>query len=124
MHWKISIFNSTTKKLFDARDCTSNYWRRDGREGFLFYTFASPLTLQILLGASDEAVHVGIVMRRGLAAMLFPTGLVILLVRRERHHPTKRVLFGCGICFAVISLSVKKIVINKAAVILLPATVL
>jgi hypothetical protein len=40
-------------------------------QGLLFYGFATPLTIQIFPGASDEAVHVGMIMRRGLAAMSF-----------------------------------------------------
>ena len=48
-------------------------------QGLLFYAFATPLTLQIFPGASDEATHVGVVMRRGLAAMSFLAGLVIFL---------------------------------------------
>jgi hypothetical protein len=38
-------------------------------QGLLFYGFATPLTIQIFPGASDEAIHVGMIMRRGLAAM-------------------------------------------------------
>ena len=43
----------------------------------MFNAFATPLTLQIFSGSSDEAVHVGAVMRRGLAEMSFLAGLVI-----------------------------------------------
>ena len=93
-------------------------------QGLLFYTFASPLTLQIFPDAGDEAVHVGMVMRRGLAAMSFLAGLVIFLVRGDGHRTTKRVLFGCGIGFTAISMSMIKIVIDKAAVIPLPAIVI
>ena len=74
-------------------------------QGLLFYGFATPLTIQIFPGASDEAVHVGMIMRRGLAAMSFLAGLVIFLVRDDRYRTTKRVLFGCGIGFAGITLS-------------------
>ena len=93
-------------------------------QGLLFYTLASPLTLQIFPDASDEAIHVGMVMRRGLAAMSFLAGLVIFLVRADGHRTTKRVLFGCGIGFTAISTSMIKIVIDKAAVIPLPAIVI
>ena len=68
-------------------------------QGLLFYGFATPLTIQIFPGASDEAVHVGMIMRRGLAAMSFLAGLVIFLVRDDGYRTTKRVLFGCGIGF-------------------------
>ena len=90
-------------------------------QGLLFYAFATPLTLQIFPGASDEATHVGMIMRRGLAAMSFLAGLVIFLVRNDGHRTTKRVLFGCAIGFSGISLSLIKIIVDKAAVIPLPA---
>ena len=90
-------------------------------QGLLFYAFATPLTLQIFPGASDEAIHVGVIMRRGLAAMSFLAGLVIFLVRNEGNRITKRVLFGCAIGFAAISLSMIKINVDEAAVIPLPA---
>ena len=90
-------------------------------QGLLFYAFATPLTLQIFPGASDEAIHVGVIMRRGLAAMSFLAGLVIFLVRNDGYRTTKRVLFGCAIGFAAISLSLIKISVEKAAVIPLPA---
>ena len=90
-------------------------------QSLLFYAFAIPLTLQIFPGASDEAIHVGMIMRRGLAAMSFLAGLVIFLVRNEGNRITKRVLFGCAIGFAAISLSLIKISVDEAAVIPLPA---
>ncbi len=90
-------------------------------QGLLFYAFAAPLTLQIFPGASDEATHVGIIMRRGLAAVSFLAGVVIFLVRNESYRTTKRVLFGCAIGFAAISLSLLKIIVDEAAVIPLPA---
>ena len=65
-------------------------------QGLLFYAFATPLTLQIFPGASDEAIHVGVIMRRGLAAMSFLAGLVIFLVVNDGYRTTKRVLFGCN----------------------------
>ena len=90
-------------------------------QGLLFYAFATPLTLQIFPGASDEATHVGVIMRRGLAAMSFLAGLVIFLVRNEGCRTTKRVLFGCAIGFAAISLSLIDIIVDEAALIPLPA---
>lgn len=93
-------------------------------QGLLFYAFAMPLTIQIFPGAGDEAVHVGMVMRRGLAAMSFLAGLVIFLVRDDGYRTTKRVLFGCGIGFAAITISMIKIIVDKAAVIPLPAITL
>ena len=90
-------------------------------QGLLFFSFATPLTLQNFPGASDEAVHVGMVMRRGLAATSFLAGLVIFLVRNEDDRTTKRVLFGCGIGFAAMSLSMIKLMFDKAAVIPTPA---
>ena len=93
-------------------------------QSLLFYAFATPLTLQIFPGASDEATHVGMVMRRGLAAMSFLAGLVIFLVRNNGYRTTKRVLFGCSIGFAAISLSLMKNIVDEAAVIPLPAVVL
>jgi len=90
-------------------------------QGLLFYAFATPLTLQIFPGASDEATHVGMVMRRGLAAMSFLAGLVIFLIRNEDYRTTKRVLFGCAIGFSAISLSLIKNIVDEAAVIPLPA---
>ena len=90
-------------------------------QGLLFYAFATPLTLQIFPGASDEATHVGMIMRRGLAAMSFLAGLVIFLVRNDGNRTTKRVLFGCAIGFAGISLSLIKTIVDEAAVIPLPA---
>ena len=57
-------------------------------QGLLFYGFATPLTMQIFPGASDEAVHVGMIMRRGLAAMSFLAGLVIFLVHDESDRIT------------------------------------
>ena len=93
-------------------------------QGLLFYGFATPLTIQIFPDASDEAVHVGMIMRRGLAAMSFLAGLVIFLVRDDGYRTTKRVLFGCGIGFTAISLSLIKIIAEQAAVIPLPAIAL
>lgn len=90
-------------------------------QGLFFYAFAVPLTLQIFPGASDEATHVGMVMRRGLAAVSFLAGLVIFLVRNEGYRTTNRVLFGCAIGFAAISLSLLQIMVDEAAVIPLPA---
>ena len=60
-------------------------------------------------------------MRRGLAAMSFLAGLVIFLIRNDGNRTTKRVLFGCAIGFAAISLSLINIMVDKAAVIPLPA---
>ena len=57
-------------------------------QALLFYAFATPLTLQIFPGAGDEAVHVGVVMRRGFAAMSFLAGLVIFLVRNDGYRTT------------------------------------
>ena len=93
-------------------------------QSLLFYAFATPLTLQIFPGASDEATHVGVVMRRGLAAMSFLAGLVIFLVRNDGYRTTKRVLFGCAIGFAAISLSLIKNVVDESAVIPIPAIVI
>jgi peptidoglycan/LPS O-acetylase OafA/YrhL len=93
-------------------------------QGLLFYSFATPLTIQIFPGASDEAIHVGMIMRRGLAAMSFLAGLVIFLVRNDGYRTTKRVLFGCGIGFFAITLSLIKIIAEQAAVIPLPAIAL
>ncbi len=90
-------------------------------QALLFYAFATPLTLQIFPGASDEAIHVGVIMRRGLAAMSFLAGLVIFLVHNDSYRTTKRVLFGCAIGFAAISLSLINIIVDEAAVIPLPA---
>ena len=93
-------------------------------QGLLFYAFAMPLTLQIFPGASDEALHVGVIMRRSLAAMSFMAGLVIFLNRGENDRVAKRVLFGCAIGFSAISLAVVKMLIDQAAVIPLPALAL
>ena len=93
-------------------------------QGLLFYGFATPLTIQIFPGASDEAIHVGMIMRRGLAAMSFLAGLVLFLVRDDGYRTTKRVLFGCGIGFAAITLSLIKIIAEQAAFIPLPAIAL
>ena len=90
-------------------------------QGLLFYALATPLTLQIFPNAHDDAIHVGVIMRRGLAAMSFLAGLVIFLVRNDSDRTTKRVLFGCAIGFAAISLSLMKIIVDEAAVIPLPA---
>ena len=90
-------------------------------QALLFYVLATPLTLQIFPGASDEATHVGVIMRRGLATMSFLAGLAIFLVHNAEYRTTKRVLFGCAIGFAGISLSLVKIVVDEAAVIPLPA---
>ena len=93
-------------------------------QGLLFYGFATSLTIQIFPGASDEAVHVGVIMRRGLAAMSFLAGLVVFLVRDDEYRTTKRVLFGCGIGFTAITLSLVKIIAEQAAVIPFPAIAL
>ena len=88
-------------------------------QSLLFYAFATTYIANFP-GASDEATHVGMIMRRGLAAMSFLAGLVIFLVRNDGHRTTKRV-FGCAIGFAAISLSLIKISVDEAAVIPLPA---
>ena len=85
-------------------------------QSLLFYAFATPLTLQIFPVASDEATHVGFVIRRGLAAMLFLAGLVIFF-RNDAYRITNRVLFGCVIGFAAISLSLIKNIVDEHAVI-------
>ena len=90
-------------------------------QGLLFFTFATQLTMQIFPGAGDEAIHVGAVMRRGLATISFLAGLVIFLVRTDQYRTTKRILFGCGIGFAAISLSMIKIIADEAAAIPMPA---
>ena len=87
----------------------------------LFYAFATPLTLQIFPGAIDDATHVSVVMRRGLAAMSFLAGLVIFLVNDRGYRTTKRISFGCAIGFAAISLSLIKNIVAEAAMIPLPA---
>ena len=53
--------------------------------------------------------------------MSFLAGLVIFLVRDEDYRTTKRVLFGCGIGFFAISLSLIKIIVDEAAFIPRPA---
>ncbi len=90
-------------------------------QGMLFYAFATPLTLRLFPGASNEATRVSVIMRRGLAAMSFLAGLVIFLVRNDGCRTTKRALFGCAIGFAAISLSLTNIIVDEAAVIPLPA---
>jgi hypothetical protein len=92
-------------------------------QGLIFYAFAAPLTVQIFPGAGDEALHVGMVMRRSLATMSFLAGLVIFLVREEPDRVAKRVLFGCSIGFSAVALSMLKMLIDKAAVIPLPALI-
>ena len=87
----------------------------------LFYAFATPLTLQIFPGAIDEATHVSVVMRRGLAEMSCLAGLVVFLVSEGGYRTTKRVLFGRTIGFAAISLSLIKNIVAEAAMIPLPA---
>lgn len=87
----------------------------------VFCAFATPLTLQIFPGKSEEAAHVGVVMRRGLAAMSFLASLVIFLVREESYRVAKRFSFGCVIDFDAISLSLIANIISKAAVVPLPA---
>ena len=93
-------------------------------QGIIFYVLAKPLTLQIFPSASVEAVHVGMIMRRGLATISFLAGLVIFLVRNDGSRTTKRVLFGCGIGFASISLSMIKMFIENDATIPVPAMLL
>ena len=93
-------------------------------QGIIFYVLAKPLTLQIFPNASEEAVHVGMIMRRGLATISFLAGLVVFLVRNDENRTTKRVLFGCGIGFASISLSMIKIFIENDAAIPVPAMLL
>ncbi|MDC1383624.1 hypothetical protein N8500_09090 [Candidatus Puniceispirillum sp.] len=90
-------------------------------QGLLFFAFAAPLTLQIFPGASDEAVHVGTIVRRGLATTSFLAGLVIFLISNDTYRTIKRVLFGCGIGFAAMSFSMLKIISDEAAFIPLPA---
>ena len=90
-------------------------------QGLVFFVFAAPLTLQIFPGASDEAVHVGTIMRRGWATTSVMAGLVIFLVRNDRYRTIKRVLFGCGIGFAAMSASMIKLIADEAAVIPMPA---
>ena len=90
-------------------------------QGLLFFVFAAPLTLQIFPGASDESVHVGTIVRRGLATTSFLAGLVIFLVSNDTYRTTKRVLFGCGIGFAAMSVSMIKIIADEAALIPFPA---
>ena len=90
-------------------------------QGLLFFAFATPLTLQSFPGAGDEAVYVGTIMRRSLATTSFLAGLVIFLVRNDTYRTTKRVLFGCGIGFAAMSLSMLNLIATEAAVIPMPA---
>ena len=53
--------------------------------------------------------------------MSFLAGLVIFLVRNDGYRTTKRVLFGCGIGFSAISISLIKIIVDEAAIIPAPA---
>jgi hypothetical protein len=90
-------------------------------QGLIFYAFAGPLTDQNFPGAGDEARHVGVIMRGGLAGLSCLAGLVIFLVRSAENLPAKRVLFGCAIGFAAISAIMVKTWLNEAAVVPLPA---
>jgi peptidoglycan/LPS O-acetylase OafA/YrhL len=93
-------------------------------QGLLFFAFAAPLTEQIFPGAGDEARHVGIIMRQSLAGMSFLGGLVIFLVRGESDRVARRVLFGCGIGFTAIALSMVKVIVTHAAVVPIPGLVI
>jgi len=90
-------------------------------QGLIFYGFAGPLTAQNFPGASDEAQHVGVVMRGGLAGLSLLAGVVIFLARQAAPPLGKRLLFGCAIGFAAISLIMIKILLDHAAVVPLPA---
>ena len=89
-------------------------------QGLLFFAFAAPLTEQIFPGASDEARHVGIIMRQSLAGMSFLAGLVVFLVRGESDRVARRVLFGCGIGLTAIALSMVRVIVTHAAVVPMP----
>jgi hypothetical protein len=93
-------------------------------QGLMFFAFAEPLTRQIFPGAGDEALHVGMVMRRSLAALSFLAGLVVFLVRRESDRVAKRVLFGCGIGFSAMAAWMGKLMMDKAAVIPVPGMII
>lgn len=90
-------------------------------QGLIFYAFAGPLTDQSFPGAGAEARHVGIVMREWLAGLSCLAGLALVLARSAETLAVKRILFGCAIGFAAISVIMVKILVNKAAVIPLPA---
>ena len=64
------------------------------------------------------------IVRSGLAVLSIRAGLVSFLVRDDGYRTTKRVLFGCGIGFTAITLSMIKIIAEQAAVIPLPAIAL
>ena len=89
-------------------------------QGLIFYAFAGPLTDQNFPGAGDEARHVGVIMRGGLAGLSCLAGLVIFLGRSFENLPAKRILFGCAIGFAAISAIMVKTSLNEAAVVPLP----
>ena len=63
-------------------------------QGLLFYSFATALTIQIFPGASDDAIHVGMIMRRGIAAKSCLAGVGIFLVHDDGYGTTKRVVMG------------------------------
>ena len=56
-------------------------------QGLVFYAFATPLTA--IFHGSDEATHVGVIMRRGLAAMSFLAD-AYFLVRNEGYRTQTR----------------------------------
>ena len=93
-------------------------------QSLIFYAFAGPLTDQNFPGASDQARHVGVVMREGLSGLSCLSGLVIFLARGAPAIAAKKILFGCAIGFATISIIMIKILLNEAAVVPLPALVL
>ena len=90
-------------------------------QGLIFYAFAGPLTDQSFPGAGAEARHVGVIMREWLAGLSCLSGLTLFLARSIEMLAAKRILFGCAIGFATISVIMIKILIDKTAVIPLPA---
>ena len=93
-------------------------------QGLIFYAFATTLTTQSFPGASDEAHHVGTIMRGSLASMSLIAGLVVFLVRQADNVTIKRVLFACAIGFGIACLLMINISTTKAAVVPIPALVI
>ena len=71
----VGIFNASS-------NCNSHHWRSVGYTRFVVLCLCNTIDIANFPGASDEAIHVGIIMRRGLAAMSFLAGLVIFLIRK------------------------------------------
>jgi hypothetical protein len=73
-------------------------------QGLAFYFYATPITRDMFPTASVDAIEVGIVLRKILAAGSMFIGIILFLARTNVTSAAKRILFGASIGFSLLVL--------------------